>query len=235
MRKIDLKSQLGTAIRNKRNQLGFSQEQLADRAGLHRTYISDIERGARNLSLESIDKLAQALKVSIGALFHGAGDFVSPAGLLRDITPPNGMVDILLIEDNENDIELTLQAFKNAKLSNHVQVARDGLEALDFLFCRDRHAERKASANPQVVLLDLNLPKINGIEVLRQIKASDRLKSIPVIVLTASQQDQDIILCRRLGAETYIVKPVSFNNLGEAAAGLNLHWALLQEHSSMAA
>ena len=235
MRQVDLKSLLGTAIRNKRNELGFSQEELADRAGLHRTYVSDIERGARNLSLESIDKLAQALKISIGSLFMSAGDSPAGDGMAEAAVKSGDLVDILLVEDTETDIELTMQAFKTAKLSNRVHVVRDGLEALDFLFCRNRHSERKIDDLPQVILLDLNLPKISGIEVLRQIKASDRLKKIHVIVLTASQQDRDIILCRRLGAETYIVKPVNFINLGEVTARLNLYWALLKEHSSMAA
>ena len=235
MRKIDLKSLLGTAIRNKRNQLGYSQEELADRAGLHRTYISDIERGARNLSLESIDKLAQALKVSIGSLFISAGDLGTADGILDGVVASRDMVDILLVEDNESDIELTLEAFKKAKLSNRVQVARDGLEALDYLFCRNRHIDRDTAHNPQVILLDLNLPKIGGIEVLRQIKSNERLKSIHVVVLTASQQDQDIVVCRKLGAETYIVKPVNFNNLGEVTARLNLYWALLKQHTTLAA
>jgi CheY-like chemotaxis protein len=232
MRKIDLKSSLGTAIRSKRNEMGFSQEELASRAGLHRTYISDIERGARNLSLESIDKLAQALKISIGSLFISAGDFIHAngnGGSTATVTSGD-LVDILLVEDNESDIELTLEAFRKSKVSNRVHVARDGLEALDFLFCRNRHAGRKME-NPQIILLDLNLPKINGIEVLRQVKASERHKDIHVIVLTVSQQDRDIVLCRRLGADTYIVKPVNFINLGEVTSQLNLYWALLKEHT----
>lgn len=231
MRKIDLKSLLGTAIRNKRNELGISQEELADRAGLHRTYISDIERGARNLSLESINKLAQALEISIGALFLNAGAYNVPAEVLENSVTSGDMVDILLVEDSEADIELTLHAFKKAKLSNHVRVVRDGAEALDFLFCRNRYAGRKIEEHPQVLLLDLNLPKISGIEVLRQIKAEERLKKMHVVVLTASQQDRDIVQCRKLGAETYIVKPVNFNNLGEVTAQLNLYWALLKEHA----
>lgn len=231
MRKIDLKSLLGTAIRNKRNELGISQEELADRAGLHRTYISDIERGARNLSLESINKLAQALEISIGALFLNAGAYNVPAEVLENSVTSGDMVDILLVEDSEADIELTLHAFKKAKLSNHVRVVRDGAEALDFLFCRNRYAGRKIEEHPQVLLLDLNLPKVSGIEVLRQIKAEERLKKMHVVVLTASQQDRDIVQCRKLGAETYIVKPVNFNNLGEVTAQLNLYWALLKEHS----
>lgn len=235
MRKIDLKSLLGTAIRNKRNELGFSQEELADRAGLHRTYISDIERGARNLSLESIDKLAQALKISIGALFLSAADFPAGGDGMEGAITSGDLVDILLVEDNERDVELTLEAFKKAKLTNRVHVARDGLEALDFLFCRNHYAQRKMDEHPQIILLDLNLPKIGGLEVLRQIKASDRLKNMHVVVLTASQQDRDMVLCRRLGAETYIVKPVNFNNLGEVTARLNLYWALLKKHSSIAA
>ena len=237
MRKIDLKSLLGTAIRNKRNELGISQEELADRAGLHRTYISDIERGARNLSLESINKLAQALKVTIGSLFLSAGASVDPDGILAMKNPVTlrGLVDILLVEDTESDIELTLHAFKKAEtFQPRVHVARDGLEALDFLFCRNQFAGRNIENRPQVILLDLNLPKISGIEVLRQIKADDRLKAIHVVVLTSSQQDRDIAQCRRLGAETYIVKPVNFNNLGEVTAQLNLYWALLKEHSPVA-
>lgn len=228
MRKLDLKSQLGTAIRTKRNDLGISQEELADRAGLHRTYISDIERGARNLSLESIDKLAGALQISIASLFvtaNGNGHDSGSAPVAK------GMVDILLVEDNENDIELTLHAFKQANLSNRVHVARDGAEALDYIFCKNAYADRKPEELPDVVLLDLNLPKVNGIDVLRMIKADPRMKDIHVVVLTVSQSDRDIAQCRKLGAETYIVKPVNFINLGEVTAQLNLYWALLRESS----
>lgn len=232
MRKIDLKSQLGTAIRTKRNDLGISQEELADRAGLHRTYISDIERGARNLSLESIDKLATALQISISSLFFNADN---PSHLPRNAASPADSVDIVLVEDDENDAELALHAFKEARLSNRIRHIHDGAEALDYVFCRNRYAGRYIDNRPQVILLDLNLPKVSGIEVLRQIKADDRTKSIHVIVLTVSQEDGDIAQCRKLGADTYIVKPVSFNNLSEVTAHLKLYWALLKKPSSIAA
>jgi len=232
MRKIDLKSQLGTAIRAKRNDLGISQEELADRAGLHRTYISDIERGARNLSLESIDKLATALQISIASLFFNADNPSHPPG---NNGSPADSVDIVLVEDNENDAELALHAFREARLSNRIRHIHDGAEALDYVFCRNRYAGRYIDDRPQVILLDLNLPKVSGIEVLRQIKADDRTKSIHVIVLTVSQHDGDIAQCRKLGADTYIVKPVSFNNLSEVTAHLKLYWALLKNPSSMAA
>jgi two-component system, response regulator len=228
MRKLDLKSQLGTAIRTKRNDLGISQEELADRAGLHRTYISDIERGARNLSLESIDKLAGALQISIASLFVNADD----NGNGHQHAPANNgknLVDILLVEDNESDIELTLQAFKQANLSNRVHVARDGADAIDYVFCRNSHSNRDINALPDVILLDLNLPKVSGIEVLRTIKSDPRMKDVHVVVLTVSQSDRDIDQCRKLGAETYIVKPVNFNSLGEVTAQLNLYWALMRE------
>jgi len=234
MRKIDLKSLLGTAIRTKRNDLGISQEELADRAGLHRTYISDIERGARNLSLESIDKLAQALHISIASLFKITAE-PQTSDDPEQIVSSGEMADILLVEDNEHDVELTLHAFKTAKLSNCIHVVRDGSEALDFVFCKNRYASRKIENLPHVILLDLNLPKISGIEVLRRIKADERTRNVHVVVLTVSQRDGDIAQCRKLGAETYIVKPVNFNSLSEVTAQLNLYWALLKDPSLKAA
>jgi len=233
MHKIDLKSLLGNAIRTKRNDLGISQEELADRAGLHRTYISDIERGARNLSLESIDKLATALQISIASLFINAGDQSPAAG--ESAAASASLVDILLVEDNENDAEMTLHAFKEARLSNRTRHFTDGAEALDYVFCRNRYSGRKIDDRPQVMLLDLNLPKVKGIEVLRQIKAHDSTKSIHVIVLTVSQHDADIAQCRKLGAEAYIVKPVNFNRLSEVTAQLKLYWSLLEKTSSAVA
>jgi len=234
MQKIDLKSQLGSAIRSKRNDLGISQEELADRAGLHRTYISDIERGARNLSLESIDKLATALQISIASLFSNAGRLHVAHGT-KPAPFDTNTVDILLVEDDENDAELTLHAFKEARLSNLITHIRNGTEALDYIFCRNHYSGRKINEHPHVILLDLNLPGANGIEVLRQIKADERTKSIHVIVLTVSQHDSDIAQCRRLGAETYIVKPVNFNRLSEVTAQLKLYWALLKSPAAAAA
>lgn len=215
----ELKTLLGNAIRRKRSALGISQEELAARAGLHRTYVSDVERGARNPSLESVDKLARALELSLPRLLETAGD---------DQT----FVEILLVEDEPRDIELTMRAFEKARLTNPIHVARDGLEALDFLFAGGRHADRKDLPLPKVVLLDLNLPKKGGIEVLRQIKNDQRTRDIAVVVLTGSKRDRDINECRRLGAETYIVKPVDFHNFSEVASQLKLAWTLVKPASN---
>jgi CheY-like chemotaxis protein len=218
MADVELKILLGAAIKNGRSQLGISQEELAYRAGLHRTYISDLERGARNPSLESVQKLARALDFSLPMLFERA-------------TNSNGskqMVEILLVEDDPNDINLTVRAFETAKLINPVHVARDGVEALDFLFATGRYAGRKGTFYSQVVLLDLNLPKKSGIDVLRAIKADERTKGIPVVILTASRRDRDIAECRRLGAANYIVKPVGFQNFSELAPYLSMAWTLIK-------
>ena len=223
MGKVDVKKSFGASVKNRRSQLGLSQEELAERADLHRTYVSDVERGARNLSLQSIAKLAGALAISVSALFPQAGFRNGKA------TATNGsVVDILLVEDNANDVELTLHAFKQARFTNHVQVVRDGMEALDYVFCRGNYAQRHSENHPQVILLDLNLPKVSGLELLRRLKAEKRTRMIPVVVLTMSQNSQDIADCRRLGAETYIVKPVDFQRLSQATPQLNLNWALLK-------
>jgi len=213
---VQLKTLLGNAIKSTRSALGISQEELAARAGLHRTYVSDVERGARNPSLESVEKLAGALQVSLSMLFERAGH------------ARNRLVEILLVEDNPRDVELTMRAFKKARFANPIHVAQDGAEALDFLFATGRHAGRKERALPEVILLDLNLPKKSGIEVLEQIKADRRTQHIPVVVLTVSNRDRDINECRRLGAETYIIKPVGFQNFSEVIPRLEMEWALLK-------
>jgi CheY-like chemotaxis protein len=215
MATIDLKSLLGMAIKTQRASLGISQEELAYRAGLHRTYISDLERGARNPSIESIDKLARALQISVSRLFESVGNGgASPQ-----------MVQILLVEDDPHDVDLTVRAFKKAQIINPVQIARDGEEALEFVFA---NADDKNLRSTLLVLLDLNLPKIGGLEVLRRLKADKRTEEIPVIILTVSNRDRDIAECRRLGAQDYIVKPVGFQNFSEITARLRLAWRLVK-------
>jgi CheY-like chemotaxis protein len=221
---MDIKNRFGTAVRSRRKRLGISQEELAGRAGLHRTYVADIERGARNLSLANIEKLAKALETSIPILF--AQD--EPSGK-PDATK---LREILLVEDNPDDVEMTLRAFKNASVANPVQVLRDGAEALDFLFSTGNYAGRKSEPPPHVVLLDLNLPKVNGLEVLRRLKADSRTLSIPVVVLTASERDRDIDESRRLGAESYIVKPVDFLRFSQVTPQLKLSWSLVKHHAA---
>lgn len=206
--------------------MGLSQEKLAERAGLHRTYICDIENGARNVSLENIDKLARALGISVPTLFLPP-ESKEPQPKKPASNRGKAIVDILLVEDNADDVELTLHAFEESRFTNHVHVARDGAEALDFLFCEGDHAQRPPAQSPQLILLDLNLPKISGLEVLRRIKADKRTRTIPVVVLTLSQRNTDISECRRLGAETYIVKPLDFQRLSQATPRLNLDWVLL--------
>jgi CheY-like chemotaxis protein len=210
----DVKTVFGAAVKSQRSELGITQEELADRAGLHRTYVSDVERGARNLSLESIEKLALALELSVSTLFARAGDGAEQ------------LLEILLVEDNPHDAELTLRAFRKARITNVVHVARDGAEALDFLFATGAHDRRMNQPLPGLILLDLNLPKVDGLEVLRRIKAERRTQQIPVIVLTVSKRDGDISECRRLGVGSYLSKPVGFQNFSEITPNLGLDWAL---------
>jgi CheY-like chemotaxis protein len=213
----DLKVLFGTTIKSKRSELGMSQEELADRAGLHRTYVSDVERGMRNVSLISIEKLAHALGLSVWRLFEKAAN-----GSAVD------QLEILLVEDEPNDIELTQRAFKRARIANPVHIVNDGLAALDFLFARGAYADRQDKALPGVILLDLKLPKLDGLEVLRRIRQDDRTKNIPVVVLTASKFESDHSEARRLGINSYIVKPVDFRNFSEVTPQLQFDWKLVR-------
>jgi two-component system response regulator len=138
-------------------------------------------------------------------------------------------VRILLIEDNPNDVELALHAFDRHNLSNEVRVCRDGEEALAFLFRTGEFGLRGPETEPQVILLDLKLPKIDGIDVLRAIKADDSLSLIPVVVLTASDQDRDLVETYDLGVNSYIVKPVDFDQFTAAVQAIGFYWALLNK------
>src|SRR6185312_10702139 len=134
----------------------------------------------------------------------------------------------LIVEYSAADAELTIKALKEVRIANHIFVVRDGVAALDFLFCRGEFADRKRGERPQIILLDLGLPKIDGIEVLRQIKADSRTRTIPVIVLTVANRDREVAASQRLGADAYIVKPVDFHNLSGVTPQLSLQWALLK-------
>ena len=138
-------------------------------------------------------------------------------------------IEILLVEDNPNDVEMTLRALKRHNLANHVQVIKDGAEALDYIFVRGTYENRNANDNPSVILLDLKLPKVDGLEVLRQVKSDERTKTIPVVVLTSSREEQDMIKSYKLGVNSYIVKPVDFDKFLDAVGELGLYWLLLNE------
>jgi two-component system response regulator len=136
---------------------------------------------------------------------------------------------ILLVEDNPDDEALTLRAFRKNNIMNEVVVAHDGAEALDILFATGAHAGRDMTKLPQVVLLDLNLPKITGLEVLQKIRANEVTRLLPVVILTSSKEEQDLIQGYRLGANSYVRKPVNFDQFLEAARQLGLYWLLLNE------
>lgn len=136
-------------------------------------------------------------------------------------------MEILLVEDNLQDLQLTQRALRN--LSNRIQVARDGEEALEFLFCEGAHAGRKIEDTPKVVLLDLKLPKLNGLEVLQRIKADPRTKSIPVVMLTSSNEQSDVLKSYGLGVNSYIVKPVDFESFAHAVQELGMYWLLVNQ------
>ncbi|KKL50997.1 hypothetical protein LCGC14_2299890 [marine sediment metagenome] len=138
-------------------------------------------------------------------------------------------VEILLVEDNPTDVELTLRALKKNNLANRVQIVTDGAEALDFIFANGVHKGRDINHKPKIILLDLKLPKVDGLEVLRRIKSDERTKNIPVVVLTSSKEEKDRVESYKLGVNSYIVKPVDFNQFTKAVSELGLYWLLLNE------
>lgn len=216
---IDLQAWLGETVKALRRRLGITQEELAWRADLHRTYIADIERGARNVTLRSMDSLAKAFEMTVGEL-------------LSNVSVPNARVgsasagpeEILLVEDNAADAALTLRAFRLAKVANPLRVLPHAEAAWEYL--TGRGAEAAGPQRPALMLLDLNLPGISGVELLRRAKAEPALRDIPVIVLTVSRHDRVILECSRLGVVNYIVKPLSFESFVRVSPRLNLRLTL---------
>lgn len=138
-------------------------------------------------------------------------------------------VDILLVEDNPNDAELTIRALKKQNLVNNVFVVEDGVQVLDFIFCRGDYSEQKLNKPPKVIFLDLKLPKLNGLEVLKVLKSDTKTKSIPVVVVSSSKEDPDIKKAYELGANSYVVKPLDFEDFTQAISKVGLYWLLINE------
>jgi two-component system response regulator len=140
-----------------------------------------------------------------------------------------GTIDILLVEDSPEDVEMTLRAFKKQNLINKVHVVEDGEQALDYIFAKGKYEDRDFNNKPKVILLDLKLPKVDGMEVLRTIRGDDRTKFIPVVILTSSQEEKDIMESYKLGVNSYITKPVEFNKFVETVSELGLYWLMLNK------
>jgi len=141
----------------------------------------------------------------------------------------NQEVEILLVEDNPADVELTLRALKTHRITNKIMFVRDGAEALDYLYRQGPYKNRNEIRMPRLILLDLKLPKISGLEVLQKVKSDEELKKIPIVVLTSSKEEPDIRECYRLGVNSYIVKPVDFEKFIEAVRNIGLYWLLLNQ------
>jgi two-component system, response regulator len=140
---------------------------------------------------------------------------------------------ILLVEDNPDDEELTLLSLRKNNLAHQIVVVRDGVEAIDYLFCNGQYAQRDVTQMPTVILLDLKLPKLDGLGVLKRLRADERTRNLPVVVLTSSSQDADVIASYNLGANSYVRKPVEFGAFVEAVSSLGLYWALLNRPPPM--
>lgn len=145
----------------------------------------------------------------------------------------NKAVDILYIEDNPHEAELTIRSLKKHNLANKLVHINDGADALDFIFSKGDYANRENSKNPKLIILDLKLPKVGGLEILRQIKADELTKMIPVVILTSSQEDKDIIESHKLGVNSYIVKPVNFESFSKAVIDLGLYWIILNHNPDL--
>ena len=139
------------------------------------------------------------------------------------------IVEILLVEDSPEDLELTCRALQRANLGNHIHIARDGAEALEFIFCEGSHAERRIEDSPKMILLDLKLPKVDGLDVLQAVKGDPRTKHIPIVVLTSSKEQGDVVKSYRMGVNSYIVKPVDFDGFNAAVQDLGMYWLLLNQ------
>jgi len=141
----------------------------------------------------------------------------------------NSKVEVLLVEDNPHDAEMTIRALKKVNLANRLIHVKDGAEALDFIFAKGTFADRQIENKPKVILLDIKMPKVDGIEVLRQIKSNEATRTIPVVIMTSSKEEQDIITSYDLGVNSYVVKPVDFEGFAKAVSELGLYWLITNQ------
>lgn len=205
--------QFGLVIKDLRKRRRFSQEELANRCGLHRTYITDIEHGSRNVSLKNISKIARAFDMTPSDLF-AAMDEYSKEGIQlisrRDRTEKvlKNPVEILLVEDDQNYVELTIHELQRVNISNHIHVARTGEDAIIFLF-GTRTEPHPIPESLRLILLDLSLPLIDGHNVLKRIRTHSSRKDIPVVVMTSSTSPADQERCNELGVQGYLTKPLN--------------------------
>jgi len=220
MKHHNVKLVFGNAVKEKRLELGFSQEDLAEASDLHRTYVSDVERGIRNISIESIEKIAHALELSVASLFERAG---CGARSKRQ-------VEILLVEDNLHDLKEVRSALRKANFANRIHIARNSAEALEFIFgeCTE-HGPSRSEPTPKLILVDLELPRWDGLEVLKRIKSDPRTRTTPVIALTSSIKQNEILQNHKLGVSSFIVKPVTFERFVEAVRQSGWQWMLLNQ------
>ncbi|MHB1048604.1 MAG: response regulator [Bacteroidota bacterium] len=232
-----LRRYVGYTIRDIRIEKNFTQEEVANRSGLHRTYITDVERGHRNISIESFEKIAAALQTPLSVFFERCEEKRSQPLHLVNVSHTQNLraphpIEILIVEDDPNFVELSLHAFQMANVRNVIHVARDGTEALDCIFATGSYETRKSLPPPSLILLDLKLPKVDGLEVLSRIRSNESTKHIPVIVMTASQSAEDVSRCERLGVQQYLTKPISFGVFSGIAASIGLQWLLLENRKA---
>ncbi len=225
-----LLASLGLELKDQRELLGYSQEKLAERSGLHRTYITDIEGGHRNITLKSISRLAEALEIPLADLFLKIEKRSEP--ISKAVQPIFSPFDILLVEDNPSHVELTLNAIERNGVTNPIFVTRTAEETLDYLFAQGKFSSREKAGNPKLILLDLTLPGMSGIEFLKETRKHEKTRSIPIVILTSSRSDQDYKACVELGVKAFISKPIDFMEFSMIVPTLGFRWQLT-EHAAV--